>query len=84
MKIKIKGADKYETLENLSFVLMGLGILLVIVGFIFSSGSPNAVAGSAAIVGSFLFFAFLVALILTLFLKEVKGIKAEADLASKN
>ena len=73
MKIKIKGADIYETLENLSFLLMGLGILLVIAGFTLSTGSQNVVAGSAAILGSFLFFAFLVVLILTLFLKEVKG-----------
>lgn len=78
-KIKIKGADVYETLENLSFLAMGVGILLVIVGFTLSVGSSNQVAGSAAIFGSFIFFAFLVALILSMLLKEMKGSTAQKE-----
>lgn len=73
MKIKIKGADMYETLENLSFLAMGVGILLVIVGFTLSVGSSSQVAGLSAIFGSFIFFAFLVALILSMLLKEMKA-----------
>ena len=79
MKFKVKGKDRYETLENASFLLMGIGVILVIGGFIISTSSSNVVGGSAAILGSFLFFAFLVILILTLFVKEFRRKETEAN-----
>jgi len=82
MKFKIRGATKIETIENVSFVLMGLGILLVIVGFSLSVGSSNTVAGTAAISGSFLFFVFLVVLVLTLFVKEIRSPENKSESSS--
>ena len=71
MKFKIKGANRIGTIENASFLLMGFGVLLMIVGFSLSVSAGNVLAGTAAILGSFLFFASLVALLLALFVKEV-------------
>lgn len=70
-QFKIKGANRYETVENASFLLMGLGIFLMIIGYSLSVGSDNKIAGSAAIFGSFIFFVFLVILILDIFLREI-------------
>jgi len=78
LKFKVKGKDAYETLENGSFLLMGIGVLLVIVGFSLSVNSSGVLAGSAAILGSFIFFVSLVVLILTLFAKEIKSGEKEA------
>ena len=73
MKFKIKGETRQDTIENISFIFIGLGILLMLGGFGFSVGSSNTLAGSMAIFGSFIFFVFLVILILALFVKEVKA-----------
>ena len=69
---KVKGANRYETVENMSFLMMGVGILLLIVGYSLSVSSAVTVAGYAAIFGSLVFFVFLVILILALFVKEIK------------
>ncbi len=73
MKFKIKGASRYESIENLCFYGIGLGVLLLILGFSLSVNTGDILAGSAAIAGSFLFFVSLVALIINLFLKEIKS-----------
>lgn len=76
-KFKVKGKDVYETLENGSFLLMGIGIAFVIAGFTLSVSAGSVLAGTAAILGSFIFFVALVALILTLFVKEIKTEKQQ-------
>lgn len=70
MKIPIRGRDNFETLENISIVIIFLGVVLFGSGILVSIYAPRGLAAVLSMFGAFLIFIFTVVLVLLWFFKE--------------
>jgi hypothetical protein len=70
LKEKLKGKDKFETMENCSIVGIVVGVIILSSGFFVSIINPKGLAAILLMFGSFLSFISTVALVLTWLVKE--------------
>lgn len=67
---KLKGRDKYETLENLSIFFILTGVVLLSLGIGLSVLTPKGLSVILAMLGSFVSFIFTIVLIFVWFVKS--------------
>jgi len=72
-KEKIKGKDRYETIENYSIVAIAVGVLILTAGFLLSILNPKGISAILLMLGSFVSFVSTVILVFIWFVKEFKG-----------
>lgn len=72
-KGKLKGKDKYETLENYSILFLVLGALTITSGIGLTVLTPKGFPVILAMLGSFLAFTSTIALIATWLARELFG-----------
>ena len=70
LKEKLKGKDKFETMENCSIVGIVVGVIILSSGFFVSIINPKGLAAILLMFGSFLSFISTVALVLAWLVKE--------------
>ena len=69
----LKGKDKFETLENFSILFIFIGTLMLSSGIGLTIFSPKGFSAILAMLGAFISFLFVVALIFIWFAKDVFG-----------
>jgi len=70
LKEKLKGKDKFETMENCSIVGIVVGVIILSSGFFVSMINPKGIAAILLMFGSFLSFISTVGLVIVWLLKE--------------
>lgn len=70
---RLKGKDRFDTIENWIILFIVLGALMLSVGIGLTAINPKGISAILAMSGSLLAFLSTVALIFTWLVKEFKG-----------
>ena len=70
LSIKLKGKDKYETVENYSILFITVGAIVLAAGIGLSALNTKGISTILAMLGSLISFLFTIVLILIWFAKE--------------
>jgi len=73
LRDRLKGEDKFETLENYSIFLIVIGAFILAGGMGLTVISSKGISTVLMMLGSFISFLFTVALIFVLLVKEIFG-----------
>ena len=71
---KLKGSNIYETLENYSILLIFLGAIILSVGIGLTVFSTKGIPVILAMLGSFISFVAVIALVFVWLAKDFKGV----------
>lgn len=72
-KEKIKGKDRYETIENYLIVAIAVGVLILTAGFLLSILNPKGISAILLMLGSFVSFVSTVVIVIVWVVKELRG-----------
>lgn len=73
MKLPIRGKDKFETVQNLTYILIIIGAFVFSIGVGLTIMTPKGLSVAIAMIGSFTLFISTVVLIFTWLAKELFG-----------